>query len=219
VYIDGVDTTFSRLGGSRVILPTTATTEVSMEAGGAGSEYGRSVGSSTNVIVKSGTNNFHGEFAGLYADQGWYGEYDDHAILEQIEHGPRPSDFLKRSQKEKDLDENSLEASVGGPIVKDKAWFFAAYTDSSTGNIDKTLNGDLIDASIEYESLVGKVNFQPNARHQLSATYIDSPIKRTYTHTPSFDKWTPTPHDLSGDLTNLSWNFSMSQDLFLETKL
>ena len=33
VYIDGVDTTFARLGGSRVILPTTATTEVTMEAG------------------------------------------------------------------------------------------------------------------------------------------------------------------------------------------
>ena len=63
VYIDGVDTTFSRLGGSRVILPTTATTEVTMEAGGAGAEYGRAVGSSTNVIVKSGTNNFHGEVA------------------------------------------------------------------------------------------------------------------------------------------------------------
>jgi hypothetical protein len=218
VYIDGVDTTFSRLGGSRVILPTTATTEVSMEAGGAGAEYGRAVGSSTNVIVKSGTNNFHGEFVGLYADQGWYGEYDDHAILEQVEHGPKPADFLERSQKEKDLDDNSLEASIGGPIAKDKAWFFAAYTDSTTGNIDKTLNGDLIDASIEYESTVGKVNFQPSAKHQLSATYIDAPIKRTYTHTPSFDQWTPTPHDLSGDMANLSWNFSMSQDLFLEAK-
>ena len=59
----------------------------------------------------------------------------------------------------------------------------------------------------------------PPRRHQLAATYIDAPIKRVYTHTPSFDKWTPTPHDLSGDIANLSWNFSISQDLFLETKL
>ena len=102
VYIDGVDTTFSRLGGSRVILPTTATTEVSMEAGGAGAEYGRAVGSSTNVIVKSGTNNFHGEVVGLYADQGWYGEYDDHPVLETLEHGSRPADFLRRADIEKD---------------------------------------------------------------------------------------------------------------------
>ena len=84
---------------------------------------------------------------------------------------------------EKDSTDESLEASIGGPIVKDKAWFFAAYTDSTTGNFDKTFNGDLIDASIEYESLVGKVNFQPSARHQLAATYIDAPIKRTSTRT------------------------------------
>src|SRR6185503_14553278 len=108
VYIDGVDTTFSRLGGSRVILPTTATTEVSMEAGGAGAEYGRAVGSSTNVIVKSGTNNFHGEVVGLYADQGWYGEYEDHPVLETLEHGSRPADFLRRADVEKDESTESL---------------------------------------------------------------------------------------------------------------
>ena len=117
VYVDGVDTTFSRLGGSRVILPTTATTEVTMEAGGAGAEYGRAVGSATNVIVKSGTNTFHGDFVGLYADQSWYGEYDNHPILEQLEHGRKPANFLKRAEAEKDLDENSLEASIGGPMV------------------------------------------------------------------------------------------------------
>ena len=219
VFIDGVDTTFSRQGGSRVILPTTATTEVTMEAGGAGAEYGRAVGSSTNVIVKSGTNNFHGEVVGLYADQSWYGEYKDQPILEEVEFGPAPRDFLKRADIEKDQTDESFEASIGGPIVKDKAWFFAAYTDSTTGNYEKTFNGDLVDASIEYQSLVGKVNFQPSARHQLAATYVDAPIKRVYTHTPSADKWTPTPHDLSGDLTNLSWNFSMTSDLFLETKI
>ena len=219
VYIDGVDTTFSRLGGSRVILPTTATTEVTMEAGGAGAEYGRAVGSATNVIVKSGTNQFHGEFAGLYADQGWYGEYDDQPILEQIEFGPAPRDYLKRDDIEKEGSDESYEVSIGGPMLKDKAWFFGAYTDSTTGNLDKTLNGTLVDASVEYQSLVGKVNFQPSARHQIAATYIDAPLKRIYTHTPSADIWTPTPHDLSGDMANVSWNFSMSQDIFLEAKV
>ena len=34
VFVDGVDTTFAKFGGSRVYLPTTAVTEVSMEAGG-----------------------------------------------------------------------------------------------------------------------------------------------------------------------------------------
>ena len=61
VYVDGVDTTFAKFGGSRVFLPTTALTEVSMEAGGSSAEYGRYIGSSTNVIVKSGTNRWHAD--------------------------------------------------------------------------------------------------------------------------------------------------------------
>ncbi len=60
-FVDGVDTTFAKVGGSRVFLPTTALTEVSMEAGGSSAEYGRSVGSVTNIIVKSGTNRFRSE--------------------------------------------------------------------------------------------------------------------------------------------------------------
>ena len=40
-----------------------------------------------------------------------------------------------------------------------------------------------------------------------------------YSYSLSGDQWTPTDHDLSGDLTSLSWSWSISQDLFLETKL
>ena len=57
----------SQGGGTRVFLPTTALTEVNLEAGGGGAEYGRNVGSHTNLIVKSGTNKFHGDFNGVYS--------------------------------------------------------------------------------------------------------------------------------------------------------
>jgi hypothetical protein len=219
VYIDGVDTTFSRLGGSRVILPTSATTEVTMEAGGAGAEYGRVVGSSTNVIIKSGTNVFHGDVIGEYSKGSWYGEYKDHPILETIEIGPAPRDFFKRKDEEKDQESESLEASLGGPIVKDKAWFFAAYNDSTTGNYDQLISGNIIDTSVEYSSKIAKLNFQPGEKHQIAASWVDSPVKRVYAHVPQFDEWGPTPHDLSGDLSSLSWNWSLTKDVFLETKL
>ena len=73
-----------------------------MEAGGAGAEYGRVTGSSTNVIVKSGTNRFKGEVLGVYGDASWYGEYKDQPILETLEFGAAPRDFFKRTQREKD---------------------------------------------------------------------------------------------------------------------
>ncbi|HVR29982.1 MAG TPA: carboxypeptidase regulatory-like domain-containing protein [Thermoanaerobaculia bacterium] len=219
VYIDGVDTTFSRLGGSRVILPTTATTEVTMEAGGAGAEYGRVVGSSTNVIIKSGTNTFHGDVLGEYSKGSWYGEYDEHPILETLQIGPAPRDFFKRKPEEKDQESESLEASLGGPILRDKAWFFAAYNDSTTGNFDQLIGGRLIDSSVEFSAKIAKLNFQPGTQHQVALSWVDSPVRRNYAHVPQNDEWGHTPHDLSGDLASLSWNFSISSDLFLETKL
>ena len=44
VFVDGVDTTFARYGATRTLLPTTATTEITMEAGGQTADYGRVVG-------------------------------------------------------------------------------------------------------------------------------------------------------------------------------
>ena len=163
VFIDGVDTTFSRQGGSRVILPTTATTEVTMEAGGAGAEYGRAVGSSTNVIVKSGTNDFHGEVVGLYADQSWYGEYKDQPILEEVEFGPAPRDFLKRADIEKDQTDESFEASIAVPSSRTRPGSspLTPTARPATTRRPSTATWSTLRSSIE--SLVGKVNFQPAA--------------------------------------------------------
>jgi len=219
VYIDGVDTTFARLGGSRVILPTTATVEVTMEAGGAGAEYGRVVGSSTNVIVKSGTNKFKGELLGVFSNADWYGEYSDQPVLETLEFDPAPRDFFRRTQREKDQESTSYEFSLGGPLKRDKAWFFIAYNDSTTSNLDKLFNGTLVDTSVFYEASIVKFNMQPGASHQLAASWMDSPVLRVYAHTPSSDKWNPTPHVLGGDLASLTWNWSVSSNVFIETKL
>ena len=81
VYIDGVDTTFSRYGGTRVFLPSSATTEVSLESGGLGADYGRTVGSATNVIVKSGTNNYHGDLVYSHTEEEWNSEFQNQPAI------------------------------------------------------------------------------------------------------------------------------------------
>jgi hypothetical protein len=219
VFIDGVDTTFARFGGSRVFLPTTATTEITMEAGGSSAEYGRFVASATNVIVKSGTNQFHLNALGSYQPTEWASDYDSHVELTQIEFSPVPADFLKRQPAEEETEATGYEASLGGPIKRDKAWFFLGLANFSTNDLDKTLNGDLVDTSLESESFIGKLNFQPGANHQLAASWIDTPARRIYFHPPSGDQYTPTPHEVPGELGSLNWNYSISSKLFLETKL
>ena len=219
VYIDGVDTTFSRYGGTRVFLPSTATTEVSLESGGLSADYGRTVGSATNVIVKSGTNNFHGE--GIYnrTEEDWNAEYEDHPEMEQRESNPRDRDFFRRTEEEKGQHDAQYETSLGGPIARDKAWFFISVNEQNTNHTGKTINGDFVDESGKVESRIAKFNLQPSAKHSLALSYIDTPVLRNFVLEPVFDRYGVTPHDISGELYTVSYNVSVSESFFLEAKL
>jgi len=67
-------------------------------------------GGGINAVTKSGTNEFKGSIYGFYTNQNMYGKYN------QV------------SEKDEDLTEQSTKTlgfTVGGPIVKDKLFFFA----------------------------------------------------------------------------------------------
>ena len=148
VYIDGVDTTFSRYGGTRVFLPSTATTEVSLESGGLGADYGRTVGSATNVIVKSGTNNYHGAVVYSRTEEKWNSEYDDQPAITRRQTQPAAGRLLRSAPRSRRRPtDDQYETSFGGPIKRDKAWFFVSVNEQNTNQTGKTINGDFVDES------------------------------------------------------------------------
>ena len=67
------------------------------------------VGGVINAVTKSGTNEFHGSVYGLYRDNDWAGENQN---------GLKPKLFDS---------ETTYGATFGGPIVKDKLFFFVNY--------------------------------------------------------------------------------------------
>src|SRR5277367_788977 len=73
-------------------------------------EYGRNSGSVVNIVTKSGTNKFHGS--------GY--EFFRNSALDARNY------FNSDSQKSV-FQNNNFGASLGGPIVKDKTFFFGAY--------------------------------------------------------------------------------------------
>jgi hypothetical protein len=200
-FIDGVDTSNTRRGGSsRIFLPTTALAEVRMDGSAYGAEYGRVTGGVTGVITKSGTNQFHGDFLYIAQNEDWRAQSDAVPI-----------------DRDDDI-HNSYEAGLGGPIVRDKAWFFVAGADNTTNEIDITRDGTIVDASLYSESILGKINFQPTSRHAFAVTYVDAPAEKPLT-TPNFgDIYTIPLFKLGGDFTTASWNFSAADDKFLELR-
>ena len=79
-------------------------------------EFGNSAGAITNVVTKSGTNAFHGN--------AW--EYFRNDALDANPFFA--NDFADPSQRQKTpLHLNQFGGTFGGPILKDKLFFFAAY--------------------------------------------------------------------------------------------
>ncbi|MGH7606168.1 MAG: carboxypeptidase regulatory-like domain-containing protein, partial [Gemmatimonadales bacterium] len=88
-----------------------AVQEIVVVAGGASAEFGRSSGGFVNVVTKSGTNVFHGSAH-------YYGK--DGALSGQPRHGGLILD-------PPDFSQHQFGFTLGGPIKRDRAFFFLAY--------------------------------------------------------------------------------------------
>lgn len=114
--IDGVDnnsygTSNQGFSNQVVQLSPDAVQEFRLETNNFSAEFGRAGGAVINASIRSGTNQFHGS---VY-------EYLRNTAL-------NATGFFKPVNNEKPvLIQNQFGAAIGGPIVKDKAFFFADY--------------------------------------------------------------------------------------------
>jgi hypothetical protein len=101
------------LSGGEINVPIVDTVqEFQMVTLNMSSQYGNSAGSITNLVSKSGTNAFHGSAFEFFRND-WLDANDY---------------FLNQAQvKRPPLRFNQFGATFGGPIIKDKLFFFAAY--------------------------------------------------------------------------------------------
>jgi hypothetical protein len=98
-----------QLGGQRAAIDITleAVKEFQVVASGANAEFGRTAGGIVNVITKSGTNEVHGSAFHFQRLEGLTADASD---------GTPPTDFHREQSG----------FTLGGPIKKDKAFFFVA---------------------------------------------------------------------------------------------
>jgi hypothetical protein len=82
-------------------------------------EFGRNNGAQVDVITKSGTNNLHG-------DAYYFGRWDALAARDFFNHQPNPITGIGVAPKNP-YERNLYGASLGGPIIKDKTFFFLNY--------------------------------------------------------------------------------------------
>jgi hypothetical protein len=109
--VDGVDNTNPTLGLTVYIPPAEAVQEVHVTTSNYNAEFGRAGGAIVNVATKGGTNEIHGSL------------YEFHRSTNF-----RARDFFNTLDKPKPTYiRNQFGAALGGPIIKNKTFFFGAY--------------------------------------------------------------------------------------------
>ncbi len=106
--MDGANNFSSVDGGFILKPPIDAIAEFRILTNGANAEFGHSAGSTTNIITRSGSNSFHG------------------AAWEFLRNDAMDARNYFAQQVEP-LKQNQFGGTLGGPIHKDKTFFFAFY--------------------------------------------------------------------------------------------
>ena len=185
VQVDGVNTT-EGTGGAGFYYDYGSFQELQLGADG-NDASSATPGVQLNAIVKSGSNQLHGDFYYDYENSAWQGR--------------NVTDDLRRlgvGEGQRMLDYRDPNVSIGGPIMRDRLWYFTSFRDQKTG---VTVPGFPVENPSDFEfptrltNITYKINYQlsPNNRfsHYIqwgrkfqpyrganSTSYLDTPERQ-----------------------------------------
>ena len=181
--IDGQEVTNVRTGtlDDNNNLPFQLIQEVQVKSSGFEAEYGGATGGVVNVVTKGGGNTFRGEFGTQFRPG-------------KLQARGRPALFLNNQNQAEYFPAGSdsnlgffPSGFVGGPIVKDRLWFFGSYTPQIYTRT-RTINylnpttrvptgvSQTYDAKTTYEYMFLRLDAQPFSRLRLTGSYTYNPI-------------------------------------------
>ena len=175
--IDGVRNTWAEQGEPRQNFPEGAVSEFKVYVNEYPAEYGLYMGGLVSVETKRGTNAFHGELFEFWRNEALNRDNKFQVEAEQAEHTSNP------------FNRNQFGGDIGGPIITDKAHFYAAYERTQTsssytiftsdpqfyGSNQGTFNQPLSD-----QMLTGRVDYQLDNDQSVFVRYAQEWNKLTF---------------------------------------
>jgi hypothetical protein len=156
-YVEGINVTDPLTGTFGANLNTEIIQEQKVMTGGIPAEFAGAPGLLSSVVTKSGSNNFSGSVN--------YYTQDDSLVADN-EHtsGAEFSTY-------------DTAATLGGPIVRDKAWFFGSYRIINREDKVNLVNTStfLRNVTNEGHQAYGKLSWQLTSKDRVSGTYTDDP--------------------------------------------
>lgn len=199
--INGVNVNENLRGQPRQLYVEDAIQETKVSTGNISAEYGRFNGGVVNMITKSGGNAFSGSFRDSLSNDNW--------------RALRP---LKDTKLNKVVP--TYEGTFGGPIMRDKLWFFTdgRYTDNQKQlTLPYTLlNYTYGQSDTRYE---GKGTFAITPQNTFKASYSSKKVKNTNNASNSpMDLDSLYNNSQADSLTALNYTSVLTPKLFLEAQ-
>jgi len=215
--MDGVELSDPDIGIAWRYIPQDMLAEVETLGIGTPAEFGQFTGAVINVVTKSGGNRFkgaityYGQFQALTADNNVKEELDPSVPAEEAILYP---DSFYSFNRGKFL---YLSFSLGGPIIKDRLWFFGNYERSDE---KVSYMGMHPDYAVEWpaDKAFFKLSAQITERHLVGGYFY----YENFDYPDYLDPWTG-PEALGSEIGYVvSWNFmytwQISNNAFFDLK-
>ena len=168
--IEGIDNNSGSVTGPLVTVPNDAVAEFSLQQNQISPEFGHSSGGQFNQVVKSGGNDLHGS-AYEYLQNRNLNAADNQAALNGDELHPR-------------YDNNRFGGSVGGPIKKNKVFFYGLYEYNPVGT-SSTPGALFAPTSAGWSTLGGLSGINQTSLSQLKQYLGTAPTAASPASTPN----------------------------------
>jgi len=163
--VNGVDVNDNVFGNPNQVFIEDAINETEVVSNAVSAEYGRFGGGVINAITKSGGNTFSGTFRTDFTNPAWR----DTTPLED-----------KNGTIRKSVNNETYSATLGGYVLKDKLWFFAAGRSAKTDSqISLNLTGIPVDLPRDDKRYEGKLTGNISDNHSLQVSYIKNDTSQT----------------------------------------
>jgi len=212
VLIEGINST-EGTGGAGFYFDYSSIDEAFMGTTGNSAEM-PNPGVQSQFITRSGGNRFSGEY---YLD--WYNNslqtsnIPDSAIARGVRKGGNEIDSYY-----------DTALNLGGPVVKDKLWWFATYRQQANAIAQPTFQGALADTTFDTKlwNPIGKLTYQANQNNKIIGYYQWG--QKLQPNRMPFGTYTYTDEQQTNNQNSGSWvykgewNSTISDKLYFETR-
>ena len=150
-------------------IPFDAIEEIAGQTGGFEAEYGKAVGGIASLITRSGGNEFHGTVDARYTNDRFYERG------RQRQPYPPGTTALRFDRDTQNFQNLRPSATLGGPVLQDRIWFFlAAERIDDRDQPPNILGFQPGQERIQGWNLFGKLTASPASNHSLAVKYEDA---------------------------------------------